>query len=92
MVGADPQRLGVDELDRQLLLRQHSSLQEGARKNGGANAKHFGQEARIVSSFRRGAQWLKPRQLLSASPAAFGLSSRFCGLPRGTASLARARR
>src|SRR5262249_55876337 len=38
------------------------------------------------------AQPLYPRQLFSAWVAASGLSSCFCGLPRGTASLARARR
>jgi hypothetical protein len=40
-LSADPQRLGVDEVDPQLLLRQCSSLQECARKNGGTNAKQF---------------------------------------------------
>src|SRR5262252_7506024 len=38
------------------------------------------------------AQLLCPRQLFSAWVAASGLSSCFCGLPRGTASLARARK
>src|SRR5215813_4402769 len=38
------------------------------------------------------AQPLCPRQLFSAWVAASGLSSCFCGLPRGTASLARARK
>src|SRR5262245_43272863 len=38
------------------------------------------------------AQLLCPRQLFSACAAPSGLSSCFCGLPRGTASLARARR
>ena len=40
----------------------------------------------------RRAQLRCPRQLLSDLATASGLSSRFCGLPRGTASLARARR
>src|SRR5215813_6092724 len=39
--------------------------------------------------FPLGAQLLCPRQLFSTWVAATGLSSCFCGLPRGTASLAR---
>jgi hypothetical protein len=46
-------------------------------------------ELRLVAG---GAQLLCPRQLFSAWVAASGFSSCFCGLPRGTASLARARK
>src|SRR5262249_34889022 len=116
-VGAHPEYLRIDELERQIqtverLPKQffgHNRNRRGMRKNAAETAKdERGPPLASAPSSHRffsgpTGSWrclsplvrpqpLRPRQLSSASVADLGLSACFCGLARGTASLARARR
>src|SRR5262245_47577623 len=71
------------------LHRSHSPLAEFVIDRFSSRLRRNAPRSRLLLG---SAQLLCPRQLFSAWVTASSLSSCFCGLPRGTASLARARK